>query len=173
VRHWTGWSRGIYCRLECRRCWLGHELFSSGFFFPHSLQTKPWMVPQLGHNHFLPNSFRFFFIHVSSYHPALYGLITNLQNQILTYEKKNTVYQQQWWESFWIILLFSSCIVFMCNQNYWVCGLFPSSSLLGTRKHDISETGSVILSVIHRQNPLESTYSCASLVIASPFCFDG
>jgi hypothetical protein len=27
--------------------------------------------------------------------------------------------------------------------NYWVFGLFPSSGILGTRKHDISETGSV------------------------------
>jgi hypothetical protein len=29
------------------------------------------------------------------------------------------------------------------NQNYWGFGLFPSSSILGTRKHDVSETGSV------------------------------
>jgi hypothetical protein len=28
-------------------------------------------------------------------------------------------------------------------QNYWVFGLFPSSGILGTRKHDVSETGSV------------------------------
>jgi hypothetical protein len=27
-------------------------------------------------------------------------------------------------------------------QNYWVFGLFPSSGILETRKHDISETGS-------------------------------
>jgi hypothetical protein len=67
-------------------------------------------------------------------------------------------------------------------QNYWVFGLLPSSGILGTRKHDVSETGSVsalrcggktptqlgpldlttknpvILNVIHhRQNPLEYT----------------
>jgi hypothetical protein len=28
-------------------------------------------------------------------------------------------------------------------QNYWVFGLFPSSGILGTRKHVVSETGSV------------------------------
>jgi hypothetical protein len=28
------------------------------------------------------------------------------------------------------------------DQNYWVFGLFPSSDILGTRKH-VSETGSV------------------------------
>jgi hypothetical protein len=29
------------------------------------------------------------------------------------------------------------------TQNYWVFGLFPSSGILGPRKHDVSETGSV------------------------------
>jgi hypothetical protein len=29
------------------------------------------------------------------------------------------------------------------TNNYWVFGLFPSSSILETRKHDVSETGSV------------------------------
>jgi hypothetical protein len=29
------------------------------------------------------------------------------------------------------------------TQNYWVFGLFPSSGIIGTRKHDVSETGSV------------------------------
>jgi hypothetical protein len=29
------------------------------------------------------------------------------------------------------------------TQNYWVFGLFPSSGILGTRKHDVLETGSV------------------------------
>jgi hypothetical protein len=28
-------------------------------------------------------------------------------------------------------------------QNYWVFGLFPSSGILGTRKYDVSVTGSV------------------------------
>jgi hypothetical protein len=28
------------------------------------------------------------------------------------------------------------------TQNYWVFGLFPSSGILETRKHDVSETGS-------------------------------
>jgi hypothetical protein len=28
-------------------------------------------------------------------------------------------------------------------QNYWVFGLYPSSGILETRKHDVSETGSV------------------------------
>jgi hypothetical protein len=28
-------------------------------------------------------------------------------------------------------------------QNYWVFKLFPTPDILGTRKHDISETGSV------------------------------
>jgi hypothetical protein len=26
------------------------------------------------------------------------------------------------------------------TQNYWVFGLFPSSGIVGTRKHDVSET---------------------------------
>jgi hypothetical protein len=29
------------------------------------------------------------------------------------------------------------------NQIYYVFGLFPTSRILGTRKHDVSETGSV------------------------------
>jgi hypothetical protein len=29
------------------------------------------------------------------------------------------------------------------TQNYWVFGIFPSSGILGTRKHDVSKTGSV------------------------------
>jgi hypothetical protein len=29
------------------------------------------------------------------------------------------------------------------TQNYWVFGLFPSSGILETRKHDVSEIGSV------------------------------
>jgi hypothetical protein len=28
-------------------------------------------------------------------------------------------------------------------QNYWVLGLFPASSILETRKHNVSKTGSV------------------------------
>jgi hypothetical protein len=31
------------------------------------------------------------------------------------------------------------------TQNYWVFGLFLSFGILGTRKHDVSETGSVPL----------------------------
>jgi hypothetical protein len=35
----------------------------------------------------------------------------------------------------------------VCNaQNYWGFGLGPSSSILKSRKHSISETGSVFLS---------------------------
>jgi hypothetical protein len=26
-------------------------------------------------------------------------------------------------------------------QNYWVCGLYPSSGILETREHNVSETG--------------------------------
>jgi hypothetical protein len=29
------------------------------------------------------------------------------------------------------------------SQKYWVFGLFPSSGILETRKHDVLETGSV------------------------------
>jgi hypothetical protein len=29
------------------------------------------------------------------------------------------------------------------TQNYWGFGLFPSIGILGTRKHDVSETGSL------------------------------
>jgi hypothetical protein len=32
---------------------------------------------------------------------------------------------------------------FIINQNYCFCGLFPSSSILENRKHNVSETGSV------------------------------
>jgi hypothetical protein len=31
----------------------------------------------------------------------------------------------------------------MITQNYWVSGLCPSTGILGTRKHNVSETGSV------------------------------
>jgi hypothetical protein len=37
------------------------------------------------------------------------------------------------------------------NQNYWVYGLFPLSGILGTRKHDVSETGSVSVLMSSRQ----------------------
>jgi hypothetical protein len=30
------------------------------------------------------------------------------------------------------------------TQNYWVFGLCPSSGILGTRKHKVSEIGSVL-----------------------------
>jgi hypothetical protein len=30
-----------------------------------------------------------------------------------------------------------------CTQNYWVCGFYPSFGILATRKHNVSETGSV------------------------------
>jgi hypothetical protein len=29
------------------------------------------------------------------------------------------------------------------TQNYWVLGLCPSSGIMKTREHDVSETGSV------------------------------
>jgi hypothetical protein len=45
------------------------------------------------------------------------------------------------------------------TQNYWVFGLFLSPGILGTRKHDVSETGSV--SVIRYE--WEDTYSVGSL----------
>jgi hypothetical protein len=45
------------------------------------------------------------------------------------------------------------------TQNYWVFGLFPSSGILGTRKHDVSETGSI--SVLRYGG--EDTYSVGSL----------
>jgi hypothetical protein len=44
-------------------------------------------------------------------------------------------------------------------QNYWVFGLFPSSGILGTRKHDVSETGSV--SILKCGG--EDTYSVGSI----------
>jgi hypothetical protein len=45
------------------------------------------------------------------------------------------------------------------TQNYWVFGLFSSSGILGTRRHDVSETGSV--SVLRCGG--EDTYSDGSL----------
>jgi hypothetical protein len=39
---------------------------------------------------------------------------------------------------------FQSVLTMVHNtQNYWVFGLFPSFGILETRKHDVSETGSV------------------------------
>jgi hypothetical protein len=29
------------------------------------------------------------------------------------------------------------------TKNYWFCGLFPSSGILGTKTHDVSETDTV------------------------------
>jgi hypothetical protein len=46
-------------------------------------------------------------------------------------------------------------------QNYWIFGLFPSYGILGTRKHDLSETGSV--SVLRLRGG-EDTYSVGSLI---------
>jgi hypothetical protein len=40
------------------------------------------------------------------------------------------------------------------TQNYWVFGLCPSSIILETKKHNVSETGSV---------SVEDTYSVGSL----------
>jgi hypothetical protein len=34
-------------------------------------------------------------------------------------------------------------VIHLNLQNYWVYGLFPSSGILETRKHDVSETGSL------------------------------
>jgi hypothetical protein len=45
-------------------------------------------------------------------------------------------------------------------QNYWVFGLFPSSGILETTKHDVSETGSV--SVLRLRGE-EDTYSVGPL----------
>jgi hypothetical protein len=40
--------------------------------------------------------------------------------------------------------------------NYWVFGLFPSSGILGTRKNDVSETGSVsVLRCVGRKTPTQ------------------
>jgi hypothetical protein len=37
------------------------------------------------------------------------------------------------------------------TQNYWFFGFIPSSGILGTRKHDVSETGSVpVLSCVYQ-----------------------
>jgi hypothetical protein len=42
------------------------------------------------------------------------------------------------------------------TQNYWVFGLFTSSGILGTRKHDVSETGSVsVLWCVGRKTPTQ------------------
>jgi hypothetical protein len=37
----------------------------------------------------------------------------------------------------------TECYSPQCIQKYWGFGLFPSSGILGTRKHDVSETASV------------------------------
>jgi hypothetical protein len=35
-------------------------------------------------------------------------------------------------------------------QNYWVIGLCPSSGILGTREHNVSETGHLLLGPLER-----------------------
>jgi hypothetical protein len=45
------------------------------------------------------------------------------------------------------------------TQNYWIFGLFPSSGILETRKHDVSETGSFFRPRVRG----EDTYSVGSL----------
>jgi hypothetical protein len=37
----------------------------------------------------------------------------------------------------------STTMPFYFTQNYWVFGLYPSSNILKTREHNISEAGSV------------------------------
>jgi hypothetical protein len=41
------------------------------------------------------------------------------------------------------------------SQNYWVSGLYSSSGILNTRKHNVSEAGSVSV----RMREEEDTYS--------------
>jgi hypothetical protein len=52
-----------------------------------------------------------------------------------------------WQKSNCLLLLFRRIILIreeeIFNQNYWVFGLFPTSGILGSTKHDVSETGSV------------------------------
>jgi hypothetical protein len=48
---------------------------------------------------------------------------------------------------------------YLTNQNHWGSGLCPSSGILKTRKHDVSETGSV--SVLRWREG--DTYSVGSL----------
>jgi hypothetical protein len=45
------------------------------------------------------------------------------------------------------------------SQNYWVFGLFPSSGIVGTRKHDVSVAGSVSESSPTEIEPVSET-SC-------------
>jgi hypothetical protein len=47
------------------------------------------------------------------------------------------------------------------RRNYWVFWTFPSSGILQTRKHDVSETGSV--SVLRLRGGREATYSVGPL----------
>jgi hypothetical protein len=80
--HWAGHysshapSRLANCDVLCLNlCW-GHQLYNQGFWlFSQSLQTYSLIVPQLGHNCFLPNPLQFF-IHHSSYHSTLYSADT-------------------------------------------------------------------------------------------------
>jgi hypothetical protein len=50
------------------------------------------------------------------------------------------------------------------TQNYWVFGLCPSSGILETRKHNVSETGSVS---VPRWGGREDTYSVGSFFMKS------
>jgi hypothetical protein len=63
------------------------------------------------------------------------------------------------YESYFILEMLESLQRNRMAQNYWVYGLFPSSSILGNRKHDVSENGSV--SVLRCGD--EDTYSVGSL----------
>jgi hypothetical protein len=51
--------------------------------FPQSLHENSGTVPQLGHNHFLPNSFQFI-IHLSSYHSTLCSPATKIKVKLHT-----------------------------------------------------------------------------------------
>jgi hypothetical protein len=41
------------------------------------------------------------------------------------------------------------------TKDYWIFRLFPSSGILGTRKHDVSETGSVWSSGVGGNTPCQ------------------
>jgi hypothetical protein len=53
------------------------------------------------------------------------------------------------------------------NQNYWVFGCFSASGILGNKKHDVSETGSVSVLWFVGKTPKRRVYPGSILIVQS------
>jgi hypothetical protein len=98
-----------------------HQLSWHVLFISHSLQAKARILPQLGHDHSLPNPFQFI-IHQSSYHSTL----CNLENYKINDKLKNVLFQQSflvWWQ-FLFIVKSDYCCLSVTKAS--ACHLFSS-----------------------------------------------